>query len=101
MRWTLLALRRLGDDRAATLGLAVLVFVTALIAAASPRVLDGLADQAVRTEIGGAKAESRNLVLQQRFSVESRDREDPTALVGSQTRTGIGGHVARVIQMGG
>ena len=62
MGWTRLALRRLRDDRAATLGLALLVLVTAFLAALAPRVIAGLADSAVRAEVGirdGLGAEHR------------------------------------------
>ena len=54
MGWTRLALRRLRDDRAATLGLALLVLVTAFLAALAPRVIAGLADSAVQTEVASA-----------------------------------------------
>ena len=56
MRWLVIALRRIGDDRAATAGFAVLVLVTALLAAMAPRVLATLADDAVRAEVGAAPA---------------------------------------------
>jgi hypothetical protein len=41
--WTLLALRRLRTDLVPTLGVLVLVLVTALLAAVAPRALSGLA----------------------------------------------------------
>ena len=54
MRWTWMALKRIGDDRGATVGFAVLVLVTALLAALAPRVLSSLADEAVRAEVRNA-----------------------------------------------
>ncbi len=63
MRWLGLALRRIRDDTGATVGFAVLVLVTALIAALAPRVLAGLADHAVRAEVGSAAVQARSIVF--------------------------------------
>ena len=63
MRWLGLALRRIGDDTGATVGFAVLVLVTALIAGLAPRVLAGLADHAVRAEVGSAAVQARSIVF--------------------------------------
>ena len=65
MAWVILALRRLRDDLAPTLGLAVLVLVTAALATTAPRVLADLADGAVRAEIDAAPAAARNIALSQ------------------------------------
>ena len=69
MGWTRLALRRLRDDRAATLGLALLVLVTALLAALAPRVIAGLADSAVQAEVASATASARNIALLQDLGI--------------------------------
>lgn len=77
MAWTRLALRRLRDDRAPTVGLIALVLVTALVAALAPRVMARLADEAVRTEVLAAPSSARSLVLQQHRVLPSGPDEDP------------------------
>ena len=77
MAWTRLALRRLRDDRAPTVGLIALVLVTALAAALAPRVLARLADDAVRTEVLAAQSSARSLVLQQHRVLPTGPDEDP------------------------
>ena len=81
MGWTRLALRRLRDDRAATLGLAVLVLVTAFLAALAPRVIAGLADSAVQTEVASAAVQARNIALLQDLGIAAGPADDPLALV--------------------
>ncbi len=61
--WLRSSLRRLRDAPAAALGFALLVFVTALIFAAAPRVVDALADRAVRDELRAAEPAAANLQL--------------------------------------
>lgn len=63
--WLVISLRRLRVDGIATLGLAILVFVTAFAAALAPRVHERVADGALRDEIAQAAAVSRNLRLLQ------------------------------------
>jgi len=63
MRWTWVALKRIGDDLGATIGFAVLVLVTALLAALAPRVLAALADEAVRAQVRSAPVVARSIVL--------------------------------------
>ena len=46
-----LAIRRFRDGRAAVLGLVILVLVTSLFAALTPRVFDSYADDALRGEV--------------------------------------------------
>ena len=81
MGWTRLALRRLRDDRAATLGLAVLVLVTAFLAALAPRVIAGLADGAVQSEVASAAVQARNIALLQDLGIAAGPAADPLALV--------------------
>ena len=81
MGWTRLALRRLRDDRAATLGLAVLVLVTAFLAALAPRVIAGLADSAVRAEVASSAVQARNIALLQDRGILAGPAGDPLALV--------------------
>jgi putative ABC transport system permease protein len=57
------ALRRLADERAAALGLALLVFVTALVAAGGPRAFEQLANAALRQELGAANSFERSTVI--------------------------------------
>lgn len=81
MSWTLLALRRLRDDRAPTAGLVVLVLVTSLMAALAPRMLAGLADHAVRSAVESTPAATRNLVLQRVQVFAPGPADDPLELV--------------------
>jgi putative ABC transport system permease protein len=63
MAWLLTALRRLRDERLQTVGVALLIFVTALAAALTPRVLDWLADTTLATEIRAASGPSKQIQL--------------------------------------
>jgi len=49
--WLATALRRLRDDRLPTIGLVLLILVTAFVFAVAPRLLDALADEALRAEV--------------------------------------------------
>src|SRR5690348_10137747 len=81
MGWLRLALRRLRDDRAATLGLALLVLVTAFLAALAPRILAGLADESVRAEVQAAPVTARNIALIEDRGIAAGPADDPLALV--------------------
>ncbi|HEU0243300.1 MAG TPA: hypothetical protein VFQ75_05300, partial [Candidatus Limnocylindrales bacterium] len=81
MAWIGLALRRLRADRPATVGLAVLVLVTALLAALSPRVLARFADDAVRTAVAEAPAAARNIALIQHLLIGPGPEDDPLQFV--------------------
>ncbi len=75
-----LALRRFRDGRAAVLGLALLVLITAICAAVAPRLLDRLADDALRGEVRAATPFQRNVqVMQERLY--DANAEDPLARV--------------------
>lgn len=63
MTWLMSSLRRLRIERTAALGLTILVFVTAFAFALAPRVLDTVADRALRDEVAGAAPVERNLQL--------------------------------------
>lgn len=80
MAWISLALRRLRRDLAASIGLALLVLVTALVAAAAPRVLASRADQAVTEQVGAARSADRSIVLQERTVLQAVP-QDPLAAV--------------------
>jgi putative ABC transport system permease protein len=79
MGWSLVALRRIRSDLAPTLGLALLVLVTALVAALAPRVLAVLADDAVHGEIAAAPAAARNIVLLSNLVAGDGTPQDPLA----------------------
>ena len=68
MSWLRLALLRLRDERLSAIGLAGLVLVTSFIAAATPRVLDHVADETLRQTVAEAPAVRRNI----RFIEETR-----------------------------
>jgi putative ABC transport system permease protein len=63
VRLAMVMIRRLVDERTATLGLALLVFATALAAAVGPRLLEQLSNEAVRTELAAAPAFERHMVI--------------------------------------
>ncbi len=80
MAWTITALRRLRVDLAPTVGLLVLVLVTALVAALAPRVLASLADEAVRADVLAAPAAARNIVVQRRQWIGTGPEGDPLSV---------------------
>ncbi len=63
MTWLLVSLRRLRADRATALGLAMLIGVSAFAAAAAPRILAVVADDALRGELARASAGQRGLAF--------------------------------------
>jgi putative ABC transport system permease protein len=65
MTWLLLSLRRLRADRGTAIGLAVLVGITAFVAAAAPRVLVIVADEALRGEMARASVAQRGIAFGQ------------------------------------
>src|SRR4051794_16581586 len=81
MAWIALSLRRIRDDRAAVAGLALLVLVTALIASLAPRVIAGLADDAVRAQLRVAPAAARDIALEQHLLIGSGPADDPLSFV--------------------
>ena len=60
-----------GYERTAALGLAVLVLVTAFVFALAPRVLDRVADDALRAEVAAATPAERNIQLLQERRVDA------------------------------
>lgn len=94
--WTLVALRRMRSDVTPTLGLAVLVLVTALVAALAPRVLASLADDALRNEIGAAPAAARNIVLVSHMLAQDGPPDDPLAGVRAEGDRRLATFPARV-----
>lgn len=61
MAWIRVALLRLRDERLSALGLAGLVLVTAFLAAATPRLLDRVADDTLRSTVLDASAVRRSI----------------------------------------
>jgi hypothetical protein len=59
----LVALRRLRDDRAPAIGLAILVFVTATVFGLAPRLIDRVGDDALHGTVAAATAFNRNIAL--------------------------------------
>jgi putative ABC transport system permease protein len=74
MTWLMTSLRQLRVERTAAVGLATLVFVTAFVFAVAPRVLDVVADTALRDEVSAAPPAQRNLQLLE----ERRLNPDPS-----------------------
>ncbi len=85
MAWLLLSLSRLRDARVAALGLALLILVTAFVFGLAPRLLDRMADEALRSEVGAAAAVTRNVAFVEeiRITAGSGDPMEPVADVGS------------------
>lgn len=82
-----LAIRRFREGRAAVLGLAVLVLVTAAFAAAAPRVLDGFADDALRGEVTRATPFQRNIQLVEESFISAGDPGDRMSRVATEGET--------------
>ncbi len=85
MAWLVSALRRLRIEGLQTLGIAALVLFTAFAAAMTPRVLDRLGDDTLRSEIRAAPAAIRHIQL-----IEERRiawTSDPYARIVSRGET--------------
>jgi putative ABC transport system permease protein len=67
----LVALRRLREDRAPAIGLALLVLVTATVFGLAPRMIDRVADDAFRGVVAEAPAFGRNISLVQETTLAS------------------------------
>jgi putative ABC transport system permease protein len=101
MAWTVVALRRIRTDLAPTVGVMVLVLATALVAALAPRVLAGLADDAVRQGIAAAPAAARNMLLLQHTIVGAGPGDDPLAEVhaaGDELLATLPARVGRLVE---
>src|SRR4051812_37180527 len=81
MAWIVLSLRRIRDDGPAVAGLALLVLVTAFVAALAPRVVASLADDAVRAQVRAAPALARDIALEQHLLIGSGPADDPLSFV--------------------
>lgn len=70
----LVALRRLRDDRAPAIGLALLVLATATVFGVAPRLIDRVADDALHGVVSAATPFNRNIALiQQQILPTGRD----------------------------
>jgi putative ABC transport system permease protein len=72
----LVALRRLRDDRAPAIGLALLVLATATVFGVAPRVIDRVADDALHGVVSAATPFNRNIALIQQ-QILPADPEEP------------------------
>lgn len=77
MGWLVMSLRRLREGLAATLGLVILVLVTAFVFAAAPRVLDRVATDLFRADVSSVRADARNIALLQERRIPSGGDADP------------------------
>jgi len=84
MAWVATSLHRLRADGVPTAGLLLLVFATSLVAAMTPRILAGLADDAVRRQVSAAPAAARNIVLTRDEVLGSGPAGDPLSAVHAQ-----------------
>ncbi len=79
----LVALRRLRDDRAPALGLGLLILVTATVFGIAPRLLDRVADDALRGVVAQASAFDRNVSLVEETGL-SADPSEPLRQVDEE-----------------
>jgi putative ABC transport system permease protein len=79
----LVALRRLRDDRAPAVGLAILVLVTATVFGLAPRLIDRVGDDALHGAVSAASAFNRNIALFEEQLIPS-DPSDPLKLVDEE-----------------
>lgn len=63
MDWPRIALRRLGEARAPAVGIALVVLLTAFVAAVGPLLLSKAADTTLRSAVSAAPVDVRNLQL--------------------------------------
>ncbi len=103
MRWTLMALLRLRDDLAPTVGVLVLVLVTAFAAALAPRILAALGDEAVQAQVAAATASERAIVLIEHQVTRPGPQDDPLAEVraaGDDLRATFPRRIERIVDDG-
>ena len=91
MTWIGLSLRRLNDERSTALAFAALVFVTALLAAVTPRALDRIASDALRQQLLAAPPAPRSIQLLQEGRPGAGD-DDPMGTIAT-----TGAHLFAVI----
>jgi putative ABC transport system permease protein len=86
MAWLLVGLRRLRDERAPAIGLALLILATALVFALGPRILGRVADEALRGAVEDAPAAQANLQLIQarRIGQDARGPLEGARIVGEE-----------------
>ncbi len=94
-----LLVSRLRQDRLPGLLIIALVFVTALLAAAAPRLFNTAADAGLRYEVGEASVVERNLQLGRIDSIVAAPGEamEPIAAVESEIEAGLPESVRRII----
>ncbi len=97
-----LLVARLRQDRLPGLLLIVLVFVTALLAAAAPRLFNVAADAGLRYEIAQASVVERNLQLGRIFNITAVPGEGmgPIAEVENEIESGLPASVRRILSGG-
>ena len=79
MSWIALSLRRLRDARLAALGLSALVLLTAFIFGLAPRLLDRIADEALRSSVAAESALARNVQFLEDRRIAPSPAGDPLA----------------------
>ena len=84
MSSVLIALRRLRDDRAVALGVALVVLVTATTFAVAPRLLDRIGDAALRDTVSGAASFDRTLAVVEEEPIPPGDAGDPLGEVAAE-----------------
>lgn len=97
--WLVHAFRRLGSDRLPAAGFAALVLVTAFVFGLAPRLLDRVADTALRSEVAGASAVTRNIQLleERRIVADARGPIHGVDVVGERRAADMPGGVQSLI----
>jgi putative ABC transport system permease protein len=80
----LVTLRRIREDRIPTLGVALVVLVTATVFAVTPRLLDRVADDAFRGVVRQATAFNRNIALIEEQVAPPRSNDAPLAEIDDE-----------------
>ncbi|HEV7811220.1 MAG TPA: FtsX-like permease family protein [Candidatus Limnocylindrales bacterium] len=80
----LVTLRRIREDRVPTVGIAVVILITATVFAVTPRLLDRVADDAFRGVVRQATAFNRNVALIEEQVPPPRSADAPLAEVNDE-----------------
>ncbi|HEY3162925.1 MAG TPA: ABC transporter permease [Candidatus Limnocylindrales bacterium] len=96
----LLGLRRMRDDRAPAIGLALLILVTATLFGIAPRLVDQVGDDALRGVVANAQPFDRNIALLEE-EVLPPDPTEPLKLIdeeGDQLDTRIPASIRAIVR---
>ncbi len=84
--WLALGLARLRDERAASAAFLLVVFVTSLLFALSPRLYERAREEALTTELADARSSDRGIELSQETRIAPAPGDAPTELIAEAGR---------------